>query len=431
MSNSLSKKSHYRWLGLLSYVITCLFYFYDPVLQVYPSVMTQEFMRDFHVQAVALGFMTSVYFIPYVIMQIPCGLLSDKLGVRFLMTVACIITGVGCILFSWAPNYLIVLVARIIMGFAASASTVCMVMMANHWFGGRYFAVFVGVGQVFGNIGSIFGDIPVSLSISHLGWRKTVGLLAILGFFLALIGSLFVRNNRSYQIASNKVSIWQQLQQVIKNRQTLWISIYVLCLWTAFASFAGLWGVPYLTQLYHISTTKAGSTISLMWAASAIGSVLIGWISSRINRRKSLLMLSALIGLISFLMIAYIPHIPFLLMVVLLFVAGLSSSGQALSFAVIRDINHPNIMGAATGLNNMMVMIGTIVIDPLIGYLLVHLGWHGKYVDGAPYYSASDYRYAFMSIPILLLIAILAIGKLKETHCQNSFMQNTSTDKAM
>ncbi|MBK2124218.1 MFS transporter [Fangia hongkongensis] len=378
--------------------------------------MANQFMHDFHVDTIQLGFMASIYFIPYVLMQLPYGLLSDKLGIQLLMLIACSITGGGCILFSTANSYHLILFARFIMGFGASASTVCMVMMTNHWFGGRYFAVMVGIGQLFGNAGSMFGDIPVSISITHIGWNQTVFILGIIGLVIACLSGITVRDNPNYKSESykNSMSIWMQLVLVLKNHKTYWISIYVFCLWTGFSAFAGLWGVSYLTCLYHISTTEAGSTIAIMWGASALGSVVIGWLSSKMYKRKLFLIISAVVGLVSFLVIVSLSKIPFIAMCLLLFLAGLSSSGQALSFAYIKDINPTPVVGTASGLNNMMVMLGSIFIDPFIGYLLKHLNQNKQYTHGTLLYSVKNYQHAFIVVPILFMIAIFISLFLKD-----------------
>ena len=55
----------------------CLFYFYEFLLQVSPSVMSNELMRDFAITGHTLGILTGIYFYSYAAMQLPGGLLMD------------------------------------------------------------------------------------------------------------------------------------------------------------------------------------------------------------------------------------------------------------------------------------------------------------------------------------------------------------------
>ncbi len=66
----------------------CLFYFYECLLQVSPSVMSNELMRDFAVTSQTLGILSGIYFYSYAVMQLPGGVLMDYFGPHRLVTLA-------------------------------------------------------------------------------------------------------------------------------------------------------------------------------------------------------------------------------------------------------------------------------------------------------------------------------------------------------
>ncbi|MDK2795747.1 MAG: hypothetical protein PWQ58_946 [Archaeoglobaceae archaeon] len=45
--------------------------------------MADEFMREFAVSALAVGILSSAYFYPYMLLQIPVGALSDTKGAKW------------------------------------------------------------------------------------------------------------------------------------------------------------------------------------------------------------------------------------------------------------------------------------------------------------------------------------------------------------
>lgn len=66
------KVSAYAWLV---FFLSACFLFYKYILQVSPSVMSAELMRDYSLTGTALGFLVGFYFYTYLIMQIPSGIL--------------------------------------------------------------------------------------------------------------------------------------------------------------------------------------------------------------------------------------------------------------------------------------------------------------------------------------------------------------------
>ena len=59
--------------------------------------MVADLMRDFAVSGALLGYLSALYFYPYVLLQIPLGALLDRLGARLLLTVALMIAAGGSI----------------------------------------------------------------------------------------------------------------------------------------------------------------------------------------------------------------------------------------------------------------------------------------------------------------------------------------------
>ena len=68
--------------ALTIWFCVALFYMYQFVLRVSPSVMMRELMTSFHVGAGEIGSLSAVAMYCYAFFQIPSGLLVDLFGVR-------------------------------------------------------------------------------------------------------------------------------------------------------------------------------------------------------------------------------------------------------------------------------------------------------------------------------------------------------------
>src|SRR5208283_136602 len=82
----------YRWLCYGMLLLTYIFVYFDRVA---PSVVAPELMKEFGLSATSLGVLSSMYFYPYAVMQIPSGILSDYLGPWFSVGTFFIIAAIG------------------------------------------------------------------------------------------------------------------------------------------------------------------------------------------------------------------------------------------------------------------------------------------------------------------------------------------------
>ena len=112
---------------------------------------------------------------------------------------------------------------------------------------------------------------------------------------------------------------------------------------------------------------------------------------------------------------------PRFILYIMLFLVGIALSAQALTFAVIKDNNHTSTLGAASGFNNMAVVLGGVILQPFIGELL-DINFQGVIVNGARVYQLHNYYTAFAVLPLCFLIAIIiSTIFIKETRCKSIY----------
>jgi MFS family permease len=410
-------------LAIFIFLLSTVFYCYEFFIQVAPSVMTSELMRDFSADATLIGLLSGFFFYSYTVCQIPAGLLLDKYGSRIMLTIVIAICAIGALLFAFAPNIAIASLARLLMGASSAFAFTGTLYIITRWFPAWSFALFAGVAQMMSSLGAIAGNAPLANMINHIGWRHSMLILAIVGFALAILVYSFVRNqpaNYNHK-AQEQFGMLKSLKIVLGKKQTWYVAIYSFCIWATIVAFSALWGVPFLKTNYHLSNIAAAKIISITWIGIAIGSPVAGWISDKIKRRNLPLASLALLGCISITCVIFIPHLSINTLYLLLFLVGFAAGGQTLIFGVVKDINPINVTGAANGFNNMVVVSGGALFQPLIGKLL-DVNWTGiMNSSGVKTYDLHAYHVAFIALPICCFIAfIVSTFFIKETHCQNT-----------
>ncbi|WP_218813755.1 MFS transporter [Rickettsiella endosymbiont of Dermanyssus gallinae] len=412
--------------------LAAMFYMYEFILQVSPAVMTNELMRDLNLNAASLGTMAAFYYYSYTPMQLPAGLLYDRFGPRRLITLAVLICAIGALLFGSTHSVFTASIGRFFMGIGSAFSFIGALLLVSRWFPPHYFALLTGLVQLMSSVGAIAGQVPLASAINHWGWRSTIMTLSLIGAFLALLIWTIVRDSpetvsqRQKFQRSPKTNELKRLKQVCNNRQTWFIALYSFAIWAPITAFAALWGIPFLVANYGITTEAASKASAMIWLGIGIGSPLFGWVSDKIKSRSIPLSLSALLGIISLSIVIYGPHLPITWLYITLFIFGLGASGQALSFGVVKDNNPPSVVGTAIGLNNMAVVAGGALFQPLIGILLYY-NWGGAMQDGRPFYGAADYQKALIILPLCYILALIVSRfLLRETHCKQQFPNETA-----
>jgi len=399
-----------------------LFYLYEYILQVSPGVMTLELMKEFAVDAAGLGTMSAFYFYAYGAMQIPAGLLYDRYGPRRLISLALMICAIGALFFASTTNVALASAGRFFMGFGSAFSFIGILLLISRWYPARYFALLAGTAQFMSSIGAIVGEKPLADAVGLIGWRNSMIDLAYVGIFLALLSWFLIRDYPKSAVKEEKsqasMKMITRLKRVCSKPQTWCVAGYNFFIWAPIATFAGLWGIPYLMACYHVDASTASLGVILVWLGVGIGSPLLGWFSDYIGKRCLPLVLVAMLGGISMLVMFTTHQLPIHLMYGLLFCTGLAGAGQPLSFSLVKENNPSDIAGTAMGFNNMTPIAGGAIFQPVVGMLLVYFS-NGTVVNGVHFYTANNYRHALLVLPICFFgAAIFALFFIKETNCQ-------------
>jgi len=93
--------------------------------------------------------------------------------------------------------------------------------------------------------------------------------------------------------------------------------------------------------------------------------------------------------------------------------------GTILTFAFAKESVPAHLGGTASGVANMGVMLGGMVMQPLIGVILDR-HWEGALADGVRIYGAGAYRWGFAVMLAWVVLAVALVAATKETFCRPS-----------
>jgi len=411
----MDKKSLHRVAPFVICTLGSFFYIYDYFLAVAPSVITQDLLGTFSLDAGRLGSLMALFFLASTFFQIPAGMLLDRFGARKLLSLSVLVSGLGTLLFAMATHSWELALARILMGVGSPFAFLGALFLASRWFSHRYFAFIAGLVQLGAAVGSIIGGGPLAMLVNHLGWRD--GLLAVgwITLLLALLFWLIIRDGEVTKVESQQHA---RFIDTLKIPQVWWIAAIGFVSWVTITGIGSLWGIPYLMAVYGWSNEQVGYLYIIFWLGLGIGSPIVGWLSDAIKSRKIPCYICFGLGLIASILFIGAPLMPKMVMVLLLFLLGFAASVQSLTFGIAKDIVPSQHFVATSGLINLAAVATGVVMQPLMGFVIDH---HAKVQGSLPqHYTVADYQFGFIPVAVVLLMGLaLSYFALRETYCCN------------
>lgn len=397
--------------------------------RVAPAVMTEQLMAEFAIGGAALGNLSAFYFYAYVGMQIPTGLLADRWGPRRLLASGTAVAAGGGLLFALAPTFGLAAAGRFLVGAAVAVGFVSMLKLSSHWIAPRHFALVSGLLLLTGLIGGVFAGVPLRQAVDAFGWRKVMAGFALFSALLAIALWLFVRDDpaeRGYASHFHDegsdhhghAPILASLAQVLSYRNVWLMMLVPVGFSGAVLTFAGLWGVPWLRQVHGLDAKSAAAITSVMLVAWGIGGPLLGNRSTRAGRRKPIYLASGMVAMIGWAAVIWLA-LPLAALVPVLAVTGFASGNIIVGFAWAKESVPLRLMGTASGVANMGPLMGGMLLQPGVGWMLDR-HWTGAMAGGARLYDAAAYQAGFALIFATVAASLALLTLARESFCRQA-----------
>lgn len=333
--------------------------------------------NDFGVTISQAGLTAVAYMIPFGLFTILFGPLGDKFGKIKLISFAAFGTTIFSALGAFAPNLTVLIIYRAVNGiFAAAVMPVSMALigeasgndqavlhksltktMALMFFGGA-------LAPLIGGVVSYFAS-----------WRMVY---LMYGAFELLISILIVVKIRFKTTSNNKLTFMKTYSGALKNRRLMSIVTIMSLL-----GISVLAGFTYIGKYVQQNTGITIFQVGLLLSCYGLGTVIGGKIAPKVKKKlkERYFIFSALIGVISLLLIAFFPNI---------YVLTIALLGYGLTFTLIQPMlialaqsSHPKNRGTVMSLASFNMCLGAGLGSLLYGYLIKSYSFNTIYVFGA------------------------------------------------
>ncbi|MGV8896008.1 MAG: MFS transporter [Rhodoglobus sp.] len=377
------------------------------------GISAVEATERFDVAATALSALAVVQLAVYAALQIPVGVMLDRVGPKFLLVVGASLMVTGQIILAVSPNLGIAIAGRVLVGAGDAMTFISAIRLLASWFSGRQLTF---VSQIFGTLGQ-FGQLlsafPLSFALHAFGWTPTYLSAAALSVIAVVALTVVVSNAPAKSGApvapaprQSWAASWHHLRDSLARPGTQ------LGFWSHFVTqsslttFTLLWGFPFLSVGLGYGPSGAAVLITVTVASALVSGPILGILSARYPFRRSNIVLGivAAMAVAWGVVLAWPGTPPTWIVVILLLVIAVGGPGSLIGFDFARSFNPMRAYGSASGIVNVGGFLATFVMMFLIA---VALDVIDKSSGGT---GLPAELYAFDSFRIAFLVQYVVVG---------------------
>ncbi len=288
-----------RWLVVAILFVANTINYVD---RVNVSVAGPDIARSFGLGPEGMGVVFSCFFYSYVLLILPMGLLTDRLGARGIMGAGMVVWALGSAATGLAPGVGTLIGARMLLGAGESSSYPAGNRILREWAPRGERGIMVSIFSAGSTAGPAIGILLTSFLISVVDWRTSflivaAATLAWAGVWFALYRSpedarWLGSAERAHILAAREPATAEGVRAMslgaLMRQRVMWglllthgcqvYSIYLFLTWLP----------SYLRTVRHLDLFRAGWLATVPYAVTTAGLLLLGLLSDRMLRGRDL-----------------------------------------------------------------------------------------------------------------------------------------------
>ena len=278
-----TKKTHY------ALVLLALIYVFNYIDRLVMSVLVEPIKAEFALSDTMMGMLTGVAFaLFYTVFGLPLSRLSDKVGRKAVIAVACLTWSVATMLSGLAGSFLILVLLRIGVAIGEAGGSAPSVAMVSELYPNRLRSRALGVFGQGPALGAVLGIGLGGALAEAYGWRMTLVIVGFPGVLLSFLLAFTVKTPRTTTEASaladkeNFMGTVRRLfttpgfWQIVATGSSAAITGYAIQMWTP----------AFLIRSHGLEVQDAGMLMGIVGGLMAVvGTLFCGYVADKLSVR--------------------------------------------------------------------------------------------------------------------------------------------------
>ncbi|KTC90518.1 MFS transporter [Fluoribacter dumoffii] len=354
-----------RVIAWFVWIIASIFYAYQYILRVMPSIMMNDITAQFHIDATVFGQFSGVYYLGYSLMHLPIGILLDRFGPRKIMTLCILLPVVGLLPLLFSEHWVYPLMGRALIGIGSSAAILGTFKIIRMTFKEQHFSRMLSFSVMIGLIGAVYGGGPVSYMCQAMGYKMVIELFIVIGLVLACVTYLIVPDEKP----TYHTSVIANIKTVFGNKKVILLCCFAGLMLGPLEGFSDVWGAGFLKQVYGLNSATANYLPSMIFLGMCFGSPILSLIAEKTGYYLGTIIAAGITMCLVF--TALVAGILTVSSITVSFIiVGMCCAYQILAIYIVSTYVPENLAGLTTAIANMIIMIFGYGFHTVIGYLI-------------------------------------------------------------
>jgi MFS family permease len=330
-------------------------------------VLFPEMAKDLNLDLVQIGTIWGISSLAGVFVSILGGVLSDKFGIKTILTIFCVLTGITGALRGLSSDFLSLAATVFVNSMVRLVIPVTVTKTVGIWFRGPKLGLAQGIAAMGMGLGLMLGPAISATVLSPRlgGWQHVMYFYGAISAFIGILWFFTGREPRGVQTTAGtaRLPLRQALGKLLRLKELWRLGL------TLMFRIGGLMGMTGYLPLYlqgkGWSEGAADGVLSLFYAVSTLCVIPLSYLSDRLGSRKAIMFPALLVTIAC---LGLLPIAPAMLIWVLIAFSGIFMDGyMALNVTMLMETKGVGMeyTGMALGIVFTIAQIGSLVSPPV------------------------------------------------------------------
>lgn len=249
------------------------------------GTIAPELHADIGLDARLLGLANGSFFISFLALQLPLGMLFDRYGVRRCVVWLTWLAASGSLGGAYASGPWSFIISRVLVGAGSAGYFMGALVVAGAWFRGRRFVSVLSWVYALSNLGTLAATAPLSSATQWVGWRVAFVGVAILTAGLGIILSCYLRDFPPD--APARPELPETFAGMLDGWREVWrtpglppILAMAAVAYASVSTVLGTWASPYLSDVFGAGPFVRGELLLIFAGAQVLGNLGLGQLAA-------------------------------------------------------------------------------------------------------------------------------------------------------
>jgi MFS transporter, ACS family, D-galactonate transporter len=394
------------------------------------AVAGVDLSKEYHLSSIQFGFIASAYLWTYALIQVPVGVLLDKIGVKWITRVGTILWTLATFMTALVSGYGLIILSRLLLGIAEAPVFPAASKATGYWFPLKERGLATSAFDASAKFSNVIGVPFVALVVSLYGWRGAFWATGILSLLYGVLFWITYRDpSQSKRLSQEERTYIQEGGAQTDNvapANTMASLGYLLRqpkIWGMALGFAAYgytfylfltWLPSYIQTQLHVSILSSAGLVAIIWGVATITDIVIGgWLVDYLIRRgndptrvrKTIFIIGMVMG-IAILGAAFTTSIPWIVMWLSISLGGLAFAAPV-GWSIPSLIAPRGTVGVVGSIMNFFNNLAGIIAPLVAGFVL-----------DATHSFILNFIIAAIVLVLGILCYVLLLGKIEQLPAQ-------------